>query len=110
MNLINFLTCLVGLPSNRFIIGGFGQGGTLALDSALTYDKELLGIVALSAWLPFDNTRDTVKTLLNFKKSFILTFQDVKICHKIVILRFNVRTLKSFLHIIWMYEHCKLQK
>ncbi|XP_015124648.1 acyl-protein thioesterase 1 [Diachasma alloeum] len=41
-----------GIPSNQIVIGGFSQGGALALYSALTYSKPLAGVVALSAWLP----------------------------------------------------------
>uniref|UniRef100_A0A1A9WFU5 palmitoyl-protein hydrolase n=1 Tax=Glossina brevipalpis TaxID=37001 RepID=A0A1A9WFU5_9MUSC len=41
-----------GIPTIRIVLGGFSQGGALALYSALTYAKPLAGIVALSAWLP----------------------------------------------------------
>lgn len=41
-----------GIPSNRIIIGGFSQGGALALYSALTYAQPLAGVIALSTWLP----------------------------------------------------------
>jgi len=41
-----------GIPSNRIILGGFSQGGALALHSALTYTQPLGGVVALSCWLP----------------------------------------------------------
>ncbi|XP_075224539.1 acyl-protein thioesterase 1 [Lycorma delicatula] len=41
-----------GIPSNRIVLGGFSQGGALALYSALTYNKPLAGVVALSCWLP----------------------------------------------------------
>lgn len=41
-----------GIPSDRIVIGGFSQGGALALYSALTYPKKLAGVVALSCWLP----------------------------------------------------------
>ncbi len=41
-----------GIPSNRIMVGGFSQGGALALHSALTYPKKLAGVVALSCWLP----------------------------------------------------------
>lgn len=37
-----------GIPSNRIIVGGFSQGGGLAIYSALTYDKPLAGVIALS--------------------------------------------------------------
>lgn len=45
-----------GIPSNRIIIGGFSQGGALALYSALTYSKPLAGVVALSCWLPLNKS------------------------------------------------------
>ena len=41
-----------GTPSNRIILGGFSQGGALALYSAFTYPKPLAGVMALSCWLP----------------------------------------------------------
>jgi len=41
-----------GIPANRIVLGGFSQGGALALYSALTYDQPLAGVVALSCWLP----------------------------------------------------------
>ncbi|XP_037933551.1 acyl-protein thioesterase 1 isoform X2 [Teleopsis dalmanni] len=41
-----------GIPSNRIVVGGFSQGGALALYSALTYDQPVAGVVALSCWLP----------------------------------------------------------
>lgn len=41
-----------GIPSNRIILGGFSQGGALAVYSALRYNKPLAGVVALSCWLP----------------------------------------------------------
>jgi len=42
----------LGIPSSRIVVGGFSQGGGLALYSGLTYPKPLAGIVALSTWLP----------------------------------------------------------
>jgi len=41
-----------GIPSNKIIIGGFSQGGALALYSGLTYSEPLAGILALSCWIP----------------------------------------------------------
>ncbi|XP_053104703.1 acyl-protein thioesterase 1 isoform X2 [Hemicordylus capensis] len=41
-----------GIPSNRIILGGFSQGGALALYTALTTHQKLAGVVALSCWLP----------------------------------------------------------
>lgn len=41
-----------GIPSNRIVLGGFSQGGALAVYSALRYEKPLAGVVALSCWLP----------------------------------------------------------
>lgn len=41
-----------GIPADRIVVGGFSQGGALALYSALTFPQRLGGVVALSCWLP----------------------------------------------------------
>lgn len=41
-----------GISASRIIIGGFSQGGALALYAALTYPEPLAGVIALSSWLP----------------------------------------------------------
>lgn len=41
-----------GIPSNRIVVGGFSQGGALALYTALTFNQPLAGVIALSCWLP----------------------------------------------------------
>ncbi|XP_071807526.1 acyl-protein thioesterase 1-like [Asterias amurensis] len=46
----------LGIPSNRIMIGGFSQGGAVALYTALTRNRQLGGLVALSTWLPLHTT------------------------------------------------------
>lgn len=41
-----------GIPADKILIGGFSQGGALALYSGLTYSKPLAGIIGLSCWIP----------------------------------------------------------
>ncbi|PRD19936.1 UNVERIFIED_CONTAM: Lypla2 [Trichonephila clavipes] len=41
-----------GIPSNRIVLGGFSQGGAVAIYTALRCNKPLGGVVALSCWLP----------------------------------------------------------
>jgi len=41
-----------GISTKRIILGGFSQGGALAMYSGLTFPEPLAGIIALSAWLP----------------------------------------------------------
>ena len=41
-----------GIPTDHIVIGGFSQGGALALFSALSFPQQLAGVIALSAWLP----------------------------------------------------------
>lgn len=41
----------MGLDSNRILVGGFGQGGTLALAAARSYPKPLAGIAVFSGWV-----------------------------------------------------------
>jgi len=41
-----------GISPANILLGGFSQGGALALYSALCYPEKLAGVVALSCWLP----------------------------------------------------------
>lgn len=41
-----------GVKSENIILAGFSQGGAIALHTALLYGKPLLGILALSTYLP----------------------------------------------------------
>jgi len=41
-----------GMPSEKILLAGFSQGGTIALYTALGYEKRLAGVLAMSAYLP----------------------------------------------------------
>lgn len=41
-----------GIQSDRIVVGGFSQGGALALLSGLTKTPPIAGVMALSTWLP----------------------------------------------------------
>ncbi|CAG0883394.1 unnamed protein product [Darwinula stevensoni] len=41
-----------GIEASRIAVGGFSQGGGLAIHAALQYPKSLAGIIGLSCWLP----------------------------------------------------------
>ncbi|XP_053394417.1 acyl-protein thioesterase 1-like [Mercenaria mercenaria] len=43
-----------GISSDNVIVGGFSQGGAIALYTALTHEKPLAGVVGLSTWLPLN--------------------------------------------------------
>ncbi|VDP31966.1 unnamed protein product [Soboliphyme baturini] len=60
-----------GIPSNRIILGGFSQGGALALYSGLTYEKPLAGLVAFSCWLPLHQEIGDVSTVF---ESFLFQY------------------------------------
>lgn len=55
-----------GIASNRIIVGGFSQGGALALYSSLTFGKPLAGIIALSCWLPISDSFPKVSYTIRF--------------------------------------------
>ena len=55
------------LTSDKIVLGGFSQGGGLALYTGLTHAEKLGGIVALSTWLPL---RDYVIKRLNEVNDF----------------------------------------
>ena len=58
--------CLLASP------GGFSQGGALALYTALTMEKPLAGILALSSWLPLHNSFPEVRCLDEFQFNHFL--------------------------------------
>lgn len=41
-----------GIPSERIVLAGFSQGGSIALITALTHEEKLAGVIALSTFLP----------------------------------------------------------
>lgn len=41
-----------GIDPSRIVLGGFSQGGALALYTSLTCDRPVAGVIALSCWLP----------------------------------------------------------
>jgi phospholipase/carboxylesterase len=45
-----------GIPSDRIVLAGFSQGGAIALHTAVRHPEPLAGILALSCYLPLDNT------------------------------------------------------
>jgi phospholipase/carboxylesterase len=61
-----------GIDSKRIIIAGFSQGGAVAYEVALSYEKPLAGLMALSSYLA---TEATIKPSTANKKIPIL------VCH-----------------------------
>ncbi len=45
-----------GIASDNIILAGFSQGGAIALHTGLTYEKPLLGILALSTYIPIQDS------------------------------------------------------
>ena len=54
------------IKPGRIVIGGFSQGGALAIASSLRLDKRIGGFFALSGWcLPRQNVQELSKTSIN---------------------------------------------
>ena len=45
-----------GVPAARIVLAGFSQGGAIALYTALTSEHALCGVIALSTYLPIQET------------------------------------------------------
>ncbi|CAE8716637.1 unnamed protein product [Polarella glacialis] len=51
-----------GVPSDRIVIGGFSQGGVVALLAGLSYPRKLGGIASISGWATY---RDDLASKIN---------------------------------------------
>jgi phospholipase/carboxylesterase len=47
------------IPHDKIVLAGFSQGGAIALHTALRYPHRLAGVMALSTWLPLQDSFDT---------------------------------------------------
>ncbi|RTG89920.1 lysophospholipase II [Schistosoma bovis] len=65
-----------GVPIENIVIGGFSQGGSVALYNALTSTLRYGGVVAFSCWLPLHTKFMSSPTLLTMPKD-VPVFQ----CH-----------------------------
>jgi len=54
-----------GVPSDKIVLAGFSQGGAIALQAGLRHGEPLAGIVALSTYLPLQETLDREATPAN---------------------------------------------
>ena len=61
---LEYLSDAMSIDSTRILLGGFGQGGALALAAGLTYRKQLSGILSHSGWVC-----QPVSDLVNLKGS-----------------------------------------
>lgn len=54
-------TINAGIPSDKIIIGGFSQGGALALHLAIRHEQKLAGAIGLSTYLPIADSAPAEK-------------------------------------------------
>ncbi|KAI9016577.1 Phospholipase/carboxylesterase/thioesterase [Phycomyces nitens] len=65
-----------GIPADRIVIGGFSQGGALALFTGLTTTHKLAGIMNCSGWLPMLNKIQSMTSDANKKTPILMTHGD----------------------------------
>jgi len=93
-----------GIPADRIILGGFSQGGALALYAALTYPEKLAGVIGLSCWLPLHGSfpaakicPDTVPVLLCHGDSDpIVSYKFGQLSHSILKNLLKTTQLKTY--------------
>ena len=54
-----------GIPENKIVVGGFSQGGAIAMLYGLTKGRNLAGMVGLSTWVVLNHKIEEVRTLIN---------------------------------------------
>lgn len=61
-----------GIPSNRIVLGGFSQGGAIALFSGPRYPEKLAGIMGLSCYLLLEDLLPAERTRANYSTPVFL--------------------------------------
>ncbi len=54
-----------GIPASRIVLAGFSQGGAIALHTGLRHAERLAGIVALSSYLPLEQSLEAEASAAN---------------------------------------------
>jgi len=54
-----------GIASERIVLAGFSQGGVVVLQAGLRYPQQLAGILALSTYLPLEDSLESEKAKAN---------------------------------------------
>lgn len=54
-----------GIPRDRIVLAGFSQGGAIALQTALRHPERLAGVMALSTYLPLNETLQKERSAAN---------------------------------------------
>lgn len=44
-----------GIPENQIVVGGFSQGGAVAVLTALVTKRRLAGVAGMSTWIPLNH-------------------------------------------------------
>jgi phospholipase/carboxylesterase len=65
-----------GVPSERVVLGGFSQGGAIALHAALREPRRLRGVIALSCFLPLADTLTAEKSAANAGLPILIAHGD----------------------------------
>lgn len=61
-----------GIPTNKIVLAGFSQGGSMALHVGVRYQEKLAGIMALSTYLSTEHTLQAERTTANQDTSIFM--------------------------------------
>ncbi|XP_025109722.1 acyl-protein thioesterase 1-like isoform X3 [Pomacea canaliculata] len=97
----------IGIPRNRIFIGGFSQGGAVALYTAFAVNKPIGGVIALSTWMPLHRTlaKRTGSSCLccRTKTKYLLVFKEPKYNRDVPVLQCH-GTLDPLVRFSWGQE------
>lgn len=78
-----------GIPSERIVLAGFSQGGAIILQTGLRYPKSFAGLMALSSYLPLEDSLDAERSSQNAAVPLFLGHGD---CDQVVRVELGYRT------------------
>lgn len=94
-----------GTPSRNIILAGFSQGGAIALQTALRYNKKLCGVIALSTYLPLKNSLATEKSTENQAVPILMAHGIYDEVIAIETCRLSLATLQAQQYKVYWHEY-----
>ena len=86
-----------GISSSKIVIGGFSQGAAMALYAALSNERDLGGVIALSGFLPLRDSFPKDATCINHDIPALIVHGEADAVANYLVAFHTYKILKTFM-------------